>query len=68
MLENPDDLSDWVVVSKVPVVTDVLVSFSSVVTECCADVSLASDWECVELQSFPLSKSVRLCGKRIEER
>ena len=33
------------VVSAVRVVTDVLVSPSSVVTECCEDVSFKSDWE-----------------------
>ena len=45
LLENPDDVSDgepetWTDVSALPVVTDVLVSPSSVVTECYEDVSL----------------------------
>ena len=44
------------VVSAVPVVTDVLVSPSSVVTECYEDVSLDSDWDFVEPQFFSFSK------------
>ena len=40
----------------VPVVTDVLVSPSSVVTEFCDGVSLGSDWEFVEPQSSSSSK------------
>ena len=36
--------------------TDVLVSPSSVVTDCYEDVSLDSDWEFVEPQSFSSSK------------
>ena len=55
--ENPDDLSDCepetgTVVSALPLVTDVLVSPSSVVTECYEGVSVDSDWEFVEPQSF----------------
>ena len=60
-LENPDDLSDYepetrVVVSAVLVVTDVLVSPSSVDTECYENVSLDSDWEFVEPRPFSFSK------------
>ena len=56
LLEDPDDLSDCELktgtdVSAVLVVIDVLVSPSSVVTECCEDVSLVSDWEFVEPQA-----------------
>ena len=56
-LEEPDDVSDCesesrAVVSAVPVVSDVLASPSSVVTECFDDVSLDPDWEFVESQSF----------------
>ena len=61
LLENPHDLSDCELetrteVSAVLVVTDVLVSPSSVVTECWDGVSLDSDWEFVEPQSFSFSK------------
>ena len=61
LLENPDDLSDCepetrTNVSAVPVVTDVVVSLSSVVTECYEDVSLDSDWEFVQPQFFSFSK------------
>ena len=38
------------------VVTDALVSLSSVVTEFCDDVSVESEWEFVEPQSFSLTK------------
>ena len=38
------------------VVVGVLVSLSSVVTECWDGVSLDSDWESVEPQSFSFSK------------
>ena len=46
------------------VVTDVLVSSSSVVTECFAGVSWDSDWEFVEPQAFfsLQQASDRLCG------
>ena len=40
----------------VPVVTDVLVSLSSVVAEVCHCFSLGSDWEFVEPQSFAFPK------------
>ena len=43
------------VVPVVLVVTDVLVSLSSVVTEVCDGFSLGSDWEFVEPQSFSFS-------------
>ena len=43
-------------VSVVPVVTGVLVSLSLVVTECCDGVSVYSDCEVVEPQSFSFSK------------
>ena len=61
LLEEPDDLSDCesvsrAVVSVVPVVSDVHVSPSSVVTECFDDVSLDPDREFVESQSFFSSK------------
>ena len=69
-MENPDDLSDYepetrVVVSAVLVVTDVLVSPSSVDTECYENVSLDSDWEFVEPRPFFfLQKALfRLCGE-----
>ena len=70
LLEKPDDLSDGepetgTVVSALPVVTDVLVSSSSVVTECYEEVSVDSDWEFVEPQSFSFSQKalVCLCGE-----
>ena len=43
-------------VSEAAVVIHVPVSPSSVVTECCEDVSLNTDWEFVEPQSFSFSK------------
>ena len=51
LLENPDDLfvcepETRTDVFSVPVVTDVPVSPSSVMTEFYEDVSLDSDWEC----------------------
>ena len=49
-----------------PVVTDVLVSPSSVVTEVCDGSSLGSDWEFVEPQSFFFflqTAFVCLCGE-----
>ena len=61
LLEKPDDLYDCEFETRtdvfaVPVVSDVLVSPSSVVTECWDGVSLGSAWEFVEPQSFSLSK------------
>ena len=61
LLDKTEDLSDcepgtWTDVSAVLVVTDVSVSPSSVVTECYEDVSLDSDWEFVEPQSFSFSQ------------
>ena len=52
LLKKPHDLSDCepetrTDVSSVPVVADVLVSLSSVVTECWDGVSSDSDWEFV---------------------
>ena len=60
-LEEADDLSDcdsetWTDVCAVLDVTVVLVSSSSVVTECLGDVSWHSDWEFVEPQSSSFSK------------
>ena len=60
LLEKPDELSECepgtrTDVSAVLVVTDVLVSPSSVVTDCWDGVSLDSDWEFVEPQSFSFS-------------
>ena len=53
---KPEDLSDCepdscAHVRVVPVVTDVPVSPSSVVTEFCVDLSLGSDWEDVVPQT-----------------
>ena len=61
LFENPNDLSGCELetrtdVSVVLVVIDVLVSPSFVVIECCEDVSLDSDWDFVEPQSFSFSK------------
>ena len=64
-----DDLPDCeletrTVVSAMLVVTDVLVSPSSVATECCEDVSLGCDWEIVEPQSFSFStKRASVCAE-----
>ena len=55
-------------VSVVLVVIDVLVSPSSVVTECYEDVTLDSDWECVELQSFSFSQKRSDCAGRASRR
>ena len=70
LLENPDYFSDCepetgTDASAVPVVTDVPVSPSSVVTECFEDVSLDPDWEFVEPQSFFFLQQALdcLCGK-----
>ena len=57
VLDNPDVLSDCesesrAVVSAVLVVSDVLVSLSSVVTECFYDVPLGPEWEFVEPRSL----------------
>ena len=73
LLEHP---GDWSVcepetrtdVSAVLVVTDVLVSFFSAVTECYEDVSLGSDWEFVEPQSFSFSKKRFVCVGRESRR
>ena len=59
-LEELDDLSDCksesrAVVSAVLVVSDALVSPSSLMTECFDEVSLDLDWEFVESQSFSFS-------------
>ena len=56
-----DDLSDcdpesWAGVCAVPDVTVVLVSLSSVVTECFGGASWDLDWESVEPQSSSFSK------------
>ena len=61
LLEKPEDWSDlepeaWVDVLVVPDVTDVSVSVSSVVTECCDGLSCCSDRELLETQSFSFSK------------
>ena len=61
LLDKHKDLSGresevWVDVSAVLVVTAVLVSPSSVVTECCDGLSCCSDRELVEPQSFSFSK------------
>ena len=61
LLEEPDDLSDCdpqtrTNVSAVPDVAVVLVSPSSLVTECLGDVSLDSDREFVEPQSSSFSE------------
>ena len=61
LLEYPDDLSDYdselrACVSAVLAVLHVRVSPSSVVTECCGDVSLGSDWQFVEPQSCSFSE------------
>ena len=54
--------------SAVLVVTDVLVSPSSVVTECYEDDALDSGRNSLNRSPFRFQRSVRLCGKRIEER
>ena len=58
LLEKPEDLSDCEPGTRmeVPVVLDVLVSPSSVVTEFCDGFSCCPDWEFVEPQSFSFSK------------
>ena len=61
LLEDPGDLLDSDLGTRmdglvVLVVTDVLVSPSSVVTEFCDGVSLDSDWEFVEPQSPSFSQ------------
>ena len=55
------------VVSAVLVVSDVLVSLSSVATECFDDVSLDPDWEFVESQSFAFSKKRPFVGTVFQE-
>ena len=57
LLDNPEDLSDCepdssVHVRVVLVVTDVLVSLSSVVTEFCVGFSFCLDWDFVDPQYF----------------
>ena len=70
--EKPEDLSDCepdscALVRVVPVVTDVLVSPPSVVTEFCDGLSLGSDWEDVVPQSFSFSKKRAHCCTRTQE-
>ena len=66
LLEDLGDLLDCDLGSRmnglvVLVVTDVLVSLSSVVTEFCDGVSLKSDWVSVEPQSSSFSKKAIVC-------
>ena len=66
LVEKREDLSDCetascALVRVVPVVIDVLVSPSSVVTEFCDGLSLGSDWEDVIPQSFSFFKKRALC-------
>ena len=70
--EKHEDWSDCEPVScahvrVVPDVTDVLVSFSSVVTELCDVSSCCSDWEFVEPQSFSFSRKRALCCASTQE-
>ena len=72
LLDKPEDLSDreseaCEVVPVVPDVTVVLVSPSSVVTECSGDVSLDSDCEFVEPQSSSFSKKRAFVGTVAQE-
>ena len=53
--------------SVVPVMMDVLVSPSSVVTEFCDCSSLGSDWETVEPQSLSFSKKCLFVGTDFKE-
>ena len=71
-LVNPDDVSDCEPearsdVSAVLVVSDVLVSPSSVVTECFDDVSLDLDREFLESLSFSFSKKRPFIGTVFQE-
>ena len=66
LLDKLEDLSDreseaWVAVLVVIDMTDVLVSFSSVVSEFCDGLSCCSDWKHVEPQSFSFSNKRARC-------
>ena len=72
LLEKPKDLSDCELdscaqVRVLPVVTDVPVFPSSMVTEFCDGLSLGSDWEDVVPQSFSFSKKRALCCTSTQE-
>ena len=71
-MEELEDLSvceseSRAVASVVLAVSDVLVSLSSVLTECFDDVSLDPDWEFVESRSFSLSKERPFVGTVFQE-
>ena len=66
--EEPEDLSDCepdscALVRVVPVVTDVLVFLSSVVSGSCDGFSFCSDWKLVEPQSFLSPQLVLTLGQ-----